>query len=114
MWIGAQQAASVPALKTARFRGVFNAKVGAEHVGDMVDLATLAASLSPAEWVDLIGGMIGDIAAEVLRAPADSIDRNKPIFDLGMDSLMLVEMKLLIDERLGVIFPRCPSPKVPP
>ncbi len=96
----------VPALRTARFRGVFNAKAGAEHAGDMVDLATLAASLSPAEWADLIGGMIGDIAAEVLRAPADSIDRNKPIFDLGMDSLMLVEMKLLIDERLGVDIPQ--------
>jgi NADPH:quinone reductase-like Zn-dependent oxidoreductase/acyl carrier protein len=94
----------VPALKSARFRNVFNS--GAEHAGDTLDLAGLAASLSPAEWVDLIGGIIVEIAAEVLRAPATSIDRNKSIFDLGMDSLMLVEMKLLIDERLGVDIPQ--------
>jgi acyl carrier protein len=62
--------------------------------------------VSPPEWVELIGTMIAEIAAEVLRAPAASIDRNKPIFDLGMDSLMLVELKLLIDERLGVDIPQ--------
>jgi acyl carrier protein len=96
----------VPALKTARFREVFNPKVATDHAGGTLDLAALAASLSPAEWGDLIGGMIADIAAEVLRASAGNIDRNRPIFDLGMDSLMLVEMKLLIDERLGVDIPQ--------
>ncbi len=41
----------------------------------------------------------------ILRIPAAQIDRAKPLSDIGVDSLMGVELRLAAEERLGVEIP---------
>ena len=41
----------------------------------------------------------------MLRLTADKIDLGKSVFDLGMDSLMALELKLGIEDRFGIEIP---------
>jgi acyl carrier protein len=41
----------------------------------------------------------------ILRIPAAQIDRTKPLSDIGVDSLMGVELRLAAEERLGIEVP---------
>ena len=47
---------------------------------------------------DLIRGEI----AQILRMPAEQIDASTSLFDIGMDSLMAVELSLSLETRIGV------------
>lgn len=49
----------------------------------------------------LIEGLSQDIA-EVLRMAADRLDIDRPLTDMGVDSLMMVEVQLAIERRVGL------------
>ncbi len=42
-----------------------------------------------------------ETAAEVLRQPREEIDRHRPLAELGLDSLMAMDLKLRAEERFG-------------
>jgi acyl transferase domain-containing protein/NADPH:quinone reductase-like Zn-dependent oxidoreductase/SAM-dependent methyltransferase/NAD(P)-dependent dehydrogenase (short-subunit alcohol dehydrogenase family)/acyl carrier protein len=46
--------------------------------------------------------LIREQLAAVLGLSADEVDENKPLYDIGLDSLMAVELSALIEERLGI------------
>ncbi|WP_237155125.1 type I polyketide synthase [Oryzibacter oryziterrae] len=50
---------------------------------------------------DLLAGEI----ARILRLPADEIDPARPLVDIGMDSLMAVELRMAAEQKLGVEIP---------
>ncbi|HHL19621.1 MAG TPA: SDR family NAD(P)-dependent oxidoreductase, partial [Thiothrix sp.] len=69
------------------------------------DIHTLLADKSTAEAQALISTMLMDEIAQILRIPTEKLDTTSSIFDLGMDSLMGMELVLAIEERFNVKLP---------
>jgi len=72
---------------------------------DHEDIQTLIANLSAAEIQDLVVDLLLDEIEQILRLPREKLDVERSIFDLGMDSLMGMELVLAIEERFGVKLP---------
>ncbi|MEM7238012.1 MAG: SDR family NAD(P)-dependent oxidoreductase [Pseudomonadota bacterium] len=52
----------------------------------------------------LIAALVAE-AAEILRQPARDVDPLRPMTDLGFDSLMAMDLKLSVEQHLGVALP---------
>jgi len=65
----------------------------------------LIANLSPDETSALITDLLAREVAEILRLPKDKLPLDRSVSDLGMDSLMGMELKLAIEERFGINLP---------
>ncbi len=69
------------------------------------DIQTLIANMGRAEIQELVTDLLLDEVEQILRLPRDKMDIEQSIFDLGMDSLMGMELVLAIEERFGVKLP---------
>jgi phthiocerol/phenolphthiocerol synthesis type-I polyketide synthase C len=67
-----------------------------------LDIHSLMAERSPEELEALFIDMIKQEVSEILRVAIDKIDHNGSIYDMGMDSLMGVELVLALETRFGV------------
>jgi acyl carrier protein len=94
----------LPALRTAAFTELTLGS-GADAAGDAMDLQALVADMTPAEVKALLVEVLAEEVGHVLRLPADKVDPNKSVFDLGMDSLMAVELRTALEQRLGIDLP---------
>jgi NADPH:quinone reductase-like Zn-dependent oxidoreductase/short-subunit dehydrogenase/acyl carrier protein len=63
------------------------------------------ASLDPDAALSLLKTVIAEEAATILRLPASGIDPLRPLSEMGMDSLMAVELRLALESRLRVDLP---------
>ena len=72
---------------------------------DHEDIQTLIANLSGTEIQELVVDLLMDEIEQILRLPREKLDIERSIFDLGMDSLMGMELVLAIEERFGVKLP---------
>lgn len=92
-------------IATARFSEVLaghsvNASV------DETDLRALIATLTPEEAHALVMARLVETICGVLRAPASSIAPQTRLNEIGLDSLMGVELALSIEERFGITLSR--------
>lgn len=62
-------------------------------------------TLEPAERRELLAALIAAEAAHVLRLPEGGIDPHRPLAELGMDSLMAMELRLALEARLRLDVP---------
>ncbi len=96
----------LPSAQTPRF-DVLRAQAGpasqAHHEG--ADIHTLIAGKSSGEVRNIISTLITQEVALVLCVSADRIDPNRSLYDLGMDSLMGVELALGLEKRFGIQLP---------
>jgi NADPH:quinone reductase-like Zn-dependent oxidoreductase/acyl carrier protein len=69
------------------------------------NIKSLLASLTAAEAIDLIAQLLAQEVGQILRIPAEKVDKQKSVFDLGMDSLMGMELAIAIEERFEVKLP---------
>ncbi len=69
------------------------------------DIQTLIANMGHAEIQELVVDLLLDEIEQILRLPREKLDVERSIFDLGMDSLMGMELVLAIEERFGVKLP---------
>ncbi|HTW53587.1 MAG TPA: SDR family NAD(P)-dependent oxidoreductase [Stellaceae bacterium] len=76
----------------------------AEITADEALLDRLAA-LEPAERRELLAVVIASEAAGILRLPEGRIDPHRPFAELGMDSLMAIELRLALETRLRLDVP---------
>ncbi|CCG42896.1 type I polyketide synthase [Magnetospirillum molischianum] len=91
----------LPALTAPRFRAVVGA--GSEDsVGDSIDFRALAASMPPEELQKFLTELLAEQIGHVLRLSADKVEIERPIFDMGMDSLMALELRMQIEEKTGI------------
>ena len=65
----------------------------------------MIADLSAEEVQELVAGLLIAEVGEILRLPREKLSVDKSVFDLGMDSLMGMELVLAIEERFGVRLP---------
>ena len=63
------------------------------------------AALDPEAALALLKTIVAEEAATILRLPASGIDPLRPLSEMGMDSLMAVELRLALESRLRVDLP---------
>jgi len=95
----------LPAAGSAKFRDVAGRRGAAGAAHREFDFERLLAEASPEEIRQLLVELITAETAKVLRLAPDRIDPRKSIFDLGMDSLMGLELMMGLDEALGIKLP---------
>lgn len=72
---------------------------------DGSDFVQLIIDLEEADARDVVAELIAERVAAVLGMEADQVDVSRPVADLGLDSLMGMELKLSLEERIGVELP---------
>ena len=62
-------------------------------------------SAAPADRADVIGQAVRDVVGSVLRVKPEGLRFDQPLTDLGLDSLMAVEIENSIESSIGVALP---------
>jgi phthiocerol/phenolphthiocerol synthesis type-I polyketide synthase C len=93
--------AHLPLLQSPTFSGLVRADeaAAAENRGK-VDIRALVATLPLEEARKEIIGVIVEEIAHILRLPQENLNRGKPLAEMGLDSLMAVELAATLEERL--------------
>ena len=91
------------ALKTPVFAQLFTAE--SVELEANIDLATLIAGKSEAEARASVTGLVASEVARVLRLAAEEINVALPLDEIGLDSLMSLELRIGIEKRFGIELP---------
>jgi acyl carrier protein len=107
--IGWSRLASLPAIakapKYARMRDLMNEEAGEASGGNAEEIRVRLVALPREEAIATVHQLlIKHIAGVVGTAPA-KIPIDQPLTDLGMDSLMLVELQIGLDKQFGIAIP---------
>jgi len=92
----------LPILATPLF-AESRAKVSPSPDGE--SLAERLVSMDPEAALAILKTVVAEEAASILRLPGDGIDPLRPLSEIGMDSLMAVELRLALENRLRVELP---------
>jgi acyl transferase domain-containing protein/NADPH:quinone reductase-like Zn-dependent oxidoreductase/acyl carrier protein/short-subunit dehydrogenase len=68
-------------------------------------LAALIEGLDHVRAVKVVTDLLAGEISRILRLPADGIDPARPLTEIGMDSLMALELRMAAERRLGVDIP---------
>ena len=90
-------------LRTPLFQDLRGLEEVAAPVG--VDLLAAIKGLADASARELIARHLAGELASILRMPADDLNWHRPLAELGLDSLMAVELKFAATRRLGIELP---------
>jgi NADPH:quinone reductase-like Zn-dependent oxidoreductase/acyl carrier protein len=85
---------------------IFAAVESQETGGTTSDLRLKIESAAPEELEGIIGQAVRDAVGSVLRVKPDTLRDDQPLTDLGLDSLMGVEIENSIEGSLGVALPQ--------
>ncbi|PNG25647.1 type I polyketide synthase [Methylocella silvestris] len=72
---------------------------------EKIDVAALLATRAPEEVRKTIVEVIVEEIAHILRLPLETLNRSKPLSEIGLDSLMAVELGVSLEERLSLEAP---------
>lgn len=78
---------------------------GPESSGTKSDWRLKIESAAPADRLDIIGLAVRDVVGAVLRVKPEGLRADQPLTDLGLDSLMAVEIENSIESTIGVALP---------
>lgn len=92
---------STPSFKTLSRQ----ADQASQGVSEALDVASLIAGKTEPEARAILSGMLAREVSVVLRTPVEEINVKRPLTDLGMDSLMGVELRMTAQQKLGVDIP---------
>jgi len=95
----------MPAARSAKYTELRRLAKGADDGEQGDDIASLIEGLSPEAIHELVADLLMAEVGEILRLPREKMAADKSVFDLGMDSLMGMELVLAIEERFGVRLP---------
>jgi len=70
-----------------------------------VDLRELLASCPPDEARAKVVSLLTEEVARITKLAASRIEAGRPLVELGMDSLMAVELRLAVEQRFGLSLP---------
>ena len=78
---------------------------GTASGADTIDLTTLIAEKNEGEALDALYALVAGEMAAILRVPESALGRDKILKDVGLDSLMAVELALGFKEKTGFDIP---------
>ena len=81
------------------------ASLSPQGASESFDLAALVEGKTMPEARALVSGLLAKEVSAVLRLPVEDISVKRPLTDLGMDSLMGVELRMSAQQKLGVDIP---------
>ncbi|MCI0465594.1 MAG: SDR family NAD(P)-dependent oxidoreductase [Beijerinckiaceae bacterium] len=98
--------AHLPLLQSPAYGALLrNKEAAAAETRAKLDIRALATAVSPEEVRRQIIDAIVEEIAQILRLPRESVNRGKPLADIGVDSLMAVELAAALEERLTLDVP---------
>jgi acyl carrier protein len=98
----ASMKARLPLLASPLFAEMGGA--GGEEGGEF-DLAAMVADCTPEEARAKVTGLLVEEVARIMKLAGDRIEPSRPLTELGMDSLMAVELRLAVEQRFGITVP---------
>lgn len=98
--------AHLPLLRSPTFSGLAHAnEAAAAENRAKLDIRAIAATVSPEEARKQIVGVIVEEIAHILRLPQETVNKGKPLAEIGVDSLMAVELAAALEDRLALEVP---------
>ncbi|MFD1694595.1 type I polyketide synthase [Roseibium aestuarii] len=93
-------------LKTPLFglMGLSNADDG-QGVEGAIDLAEMLKGMGKVEATQTVSRLLAAEIAKILRISGEEIDPHKPLSDIGMDSLMALELRMSAERQMGIDIP---------
>ena len=95
----------LPSADSPRFAILNRSRKTASLADEDTDFRALIAGKPPDEVATLVQQLVIQEVAEILAIGADRIDPARSLHDLGLDSLMAVELALGLEQRLGIPLP---------
>ena len=96
----------LPAAGTPKFTELARLHSGEQdEESDVDDIQRLLAQMNDQELTELFAEMLKQEISEILRIPASKLDSSRPLQELGLDSLMSVELVVAVEERFGIRLP---------
>ncbi|AIR89973.1 type I polyketide synthase [Pseudomonas cremoricolorata] len=96
----------LPTSSSPRFIELARAHSGdQDDDNDGEDIQRMLAELSDEELLERFAEMLKHEVCEILRLPAARLDTQRPLQELGLDSLMSVELVVALEERFGIRLP---------
>ena len=98
-------ARSLPSAGSSRFAVLNRSTKGAGSTGDETDIRVLIDGKTPEEATLIVQQLVVQEIAQILAIGAERIAPSRLLHDLGLDSLMAVELALGLEQRLGIRLP---------
>lgn len=96
----------LPILAMPAFRDIVAENAAGPVDGDRrIDLRAALRGLDASEARGLVTRLLVDEVARILRIPTDDIDPQRPLTEMGMDSLMALELRMAVEQRLDIELP---------
>ena len=70
-----------------------------------VDIRELVEGLDDTAALKVIIDLLAAETGRILRQPASELDPRRPLTEMGFDSLMAVDLKMAVEERVGANLP---------
>ena len=93
----------LPMVREARFEGIWK-RMGHSAV-QSVSMAELLSGKSTEEGVATLADLIAQEVAKLMGISVKELNVHQPISDIGMDSLIVVELAVALEERIGFKIP---------
>ncbi len=97
-------AADLPLMKTPLFERVETAREAGGGEG-AIDLAAMIDGLDDMAALKAIIEFLAAETGRILRQPPGELDPRRPLTEMGFDSLMAVDLKMAVEERIGATLP---------
>jgi acyl transferase domain-containing protein/NADPH:quinone reductase-like Zn-dependent oxidoreductase/acyl carrier protein len=91
-------------LQTPTFAGLF-AAAEASALTEEIDIATQIAGKSEGEARQIVAFLVATEVARIFRLPPEEIEFSRPLDELGMDSMMSIDLRMGVEKRFGVELP---------
>lgn len=92
----------LPGLRSPTYSDLARQDQSESHDLARLDIAALLAQGSAETARKVVAGTIVEEVARVLRLPREDVVRSKPLSEIGLDSLMAVELALALEERFSL------------
>jgi acyl transferase domain-containing protein/NADPH:quinone reductase-like Zn-dependent oxidoreductase/acyl carrier protein len=104
-WKGARRDLALLSMPYAERLGIGAGDEDGPGGGGAVDLAALVSGLDRAGAVEKIAALLAVEIGRILRIAENEIDAARPLADIGMDSLMALELRMAAERQFGIDIP---------
>jgi acyl carrier protein len=95
----------LPSAGSPRFQMLSRTVSSNENAGHSPDLRRELERMERPELIETLKGLLRDEISTILRVPAAKLDENKSLLEIGMDSLMGVELMTSLENNLAITIP---------
>lgn len=95
----------LPSARAPKFRELASQDDNTGGSDDSAELQRWLRELPNDELHAALADLLKEEVSEILRTAPEKIDINKSVYDMGMDSLMAVELITAVDQRFGINLP---------